>query len=119
MGACFFNEGDTEAAKRSILKISSQSRASKVPEVSEIKQERPAKSLGISMKDFCRGVTRFQKILQCECSLRLRSHSKIFCESANARAEVRHTNPLECSGSDCKIFECGKKLAHAKKTVVC
>ena len=33
----------------------------------------------------------------------------------NARAEIRHANPLECS--DCKIFECGKKRAHAKKFV--
>ena len=35
--------------------------------------------------------------------------------SSNARAEIRHTDPLECS--DCKIFACGKKLAHSKKLV--
>ena len=33
----------------------------------------------------------------------------------NARADFCHTNPLECS--DCKIFACGKKFAHAKKLV--
>ena len=30
-------------------------------------------------------------------------------------AEIRHTNPLQCS--ECKIFECGKKLANVKKHV--
>ena len=47
--------------------------------------------------------------------LRLRSHCTIFCKRLKARAEIRHTDPLECS--DCKIFACGKKLAHAKKLV--
>ena len=48
-------------------------------------------------------------------AIRLRSHCTIFCKRVNARAEIRHTDPLECS--NCKIFACGKKLAHAKKRV--
>ena len=31
---------------------------------------------------------------------RLHSHCTIFCKRVNARAEMRHTNPLQCS--DCK-----------------
>ena len=30
----------------------------------------------------------------------LYSHCTIFCKRVNARAEIRHTNPLQCS--DCK-----------------
>ena len=47
--------------------------------------------------------------------LRLRSHCTIFCKRVNARAEIRHTDPLECS--DSKIFACGKKPADVKKLV--
>ena len=43
---------------------------------------------------------------------RLRSYCTFFCKRVNARAEMRHTDPLECS--DCKIFACGKQLADAK-----
>ena len=50
-----------------------------------------------------------------EISLRLRSHCTIFCKRVNARAEIRHTDLLECS--DCKIFACRKKLAQARKLV--
>ena len=46
---------------------------------------------------------------------RLRSRCAIFCKRLNARAEIRHSDPLECS--ECKIFACSKKLAHAKKLV--
>ena len=42
-------------------------------------------------------------------------HIAIFCKRLNARAEIRHTNPLQCS--DCKIFACGKNLPHAKQLV--
>ena len=48
-------------------------------------------------------------------SVRLRSHCTIFCKRLNARADFCHTNPLQCL--ECKIFECGKKLAYAKKLV--
>ena len=47
--------------------------------------------------------------------IRLRSHCKIFCKRLNARAGIRHTDPIACL--DCKIFACGKKLVHAKKLV--
>ena len=47
--------------------------------------------------------------------LRLRSHCTTFCKRVYARATFRHTDPLECS--DCKIFACEQKLAHAKKLV--
>ena len=50
-----------------------------------------------------------------EAFLRLRSHCIIFCMRVYARATFRHTDPLECS--DCKIFACEQKLAHAKKLV--
>ena len=47
--------------------------------------------------------------------IRLRSHCTIFCKRVYARATFHHTDPLECS--DCKIFACEQKLAHAKKLV--
>ena len=46
-------------------------------------------------------------------TIRLRSHCTVFCKRLNACAEICRTNPLLCS--ECKIFACGKKLAHAKK----
>ena len=46
---------------------------------------------------------------------RLRLHCTIFCKHVNASADIRHTNPLQCS--EFKIFECKKKLAHVKKLV--
>ena len=51
-----------------------------------------------------------------QASCRLRSHCTIFCKRVNARAEIRHTDPLECS--DCKILACGKSLLMRKSLLV-
>ena len=45
-------------------------------------------------------------------TVKLRSHCTIFRKRLHARADFRHSNPLECS--ECKIFACRKTLAHAK-----
>ena len=45
----------------------------------------------------------------------LKRYSAIFCKRLNACADFHHNSPFDCS--ECKIFACGKKLAHATKLV--
>ena len=44
--------------------------------------------------------------------VRRHSHCTIFCDRVNARAEIRHTDPLQCS--DCRIF---LQSEHCKRLV--
>ena len=71
------------------------------------------------MKDTVASIIfHFSTIFKFEFPYNSNSHKSvliIFCKHLNPCAEMSHTSPLQCS--ECKIVECRKKLAYAKKLV--